>query len=244
MTSLSDQRMTEAIAVTDSYDLAAGEYYDALRHPTCRNFGEASRRLLQSYAASDLLGHTLEVGCGMSTVAEILTDRQHPLDQLVLSDASRAMIEHSRKWSKQGARLLVAEADSLPFMDGSFGALVASLGDPYNTRRFWEEAHRCLRGKGLVFFTTPSFRWASDYRASHRYLPSESEFLLEGGTELRLPSHILQESEQLALIESCGFAMQGVGGFRIGHLTSPISPKLAGHDEDDVVVIYVAAKRA
>jgi len=59
---------------------------------------------------------------------------------------------------------LILDAERLAIQNKSVDAVVASLGDPYNTSAFWRECARVVRPGGRVLFTTPAFAWAHSFR--------------------------------------------------------------------------------
>lgn len=190
-----------------AFDAVAAEYYDSSRHPTCWNFRIASRRLLRTWLRHYPPGKAMcDVGCGDSLLAELLSKGQRRVDQLILLDASPAMLAYSQKYSKLGARLQLADTEALPLDSGSCDLLVSSLGDPYNKAPFWNEAARVISRSGFVFFTSPSYEWAFAFR---RNLPQDlhtrAEFELRDGSRVWLPSYICPESDQIQLIEQAGF---------------------------------------
>ena len=80
-----------------NYGDLAREYYDSVRHPTCANFREASRRLLISWLSTLALSgaHLLEVGAGASIVSEWLSRNGRILDRFIVTDLSSKMLQYS-----------------------------------------------------------------------------------------------------------------------------------------------------
>jgi hypothetical protein len=121
--------------------------------------------------------------------------------------------------------------------------LVASLGDPYNRRDFWQEAFRVLQPSGKVLFTTPSHEWAGAFRKdAHNDL---AEFELASGQKVCAPSMILEVDEQLDLMQSAGFRTLAVHEVLRNDLRhTPISPKLMLPELDlaPIVRAYLARK--
>src|SRR5262249_45994974 len=146
------------------------EYYDSVRHPTCQNFRDSSRTLIRSFLSKRDQSYSMicEVGPGNSLVAEYLNDQRSTAENLYLIDSSIGMLAYSFEYSQAGAKFVIGDAERLPFAEGSFDIVVASLGDPYNTARFWEEVAHILRTKAWCVFTTPSFEWASHYRTQSK----------------------------------------------------------------------------
>jgi SAM-dependent methyltransferase len=188
----------------------------------------------------------LEVGCGLSLLADILKQRGSSLDHVLLTDSSPSMLRYSARWHELGAVSVLSSADALPVQDSSVDVVVSSLGDPYNTKEFWSEVRRCLKSGGRAFFTTPSYEWASSYRHREHYPDSESEFLLRSGVEVTLPSLIVPEAEQIDLIEASGLKVVSRARFALSELTGRVSPKLRipGSVDVPIVVAYVATSWA
>jgi SAM-dependent methyltransferase len=213
-----------------AYTPLAKEYYNPLLHPTCHNFREASKLILQnSFSSQDLCnGLILEVGSGKSLAAEIMSEMGRPLHQLTLSDASSDMLLHSEQWQAGGAQLMIAEAEQLPVAAETFTLIVASLGDPYNTLSGWQEFYRVLRPGGTILFTTPADEWASLFRDKEDKRDSDfAQFTLQNGCEIRVPSWIYSKNEQTAMIEQAGLSVKSVVSVGLSQLdSSHISPKL------------------
>jgi SAM-dependent methyltransferase len=124
--------------------------------------------------------------------------------------------------------LIVADSTKLPLAHGCLDLLVSSLGDPYNDLKFWEEARRLLRPGGAVFFTTPSYDWATDFRGSgHRNGIEYAEFELSNGERVYVPSKIYPRDKQTELIGKAGLVVEGYAVVTLSEITSsPLSPKL------------------
>lgn len=225
-------------AAPAAFDQIATEYYDSTRHPTCANFETASVRLLRdSNLAACYRRRVLEVGSGRSVVAKLFRELGASLSQLLLTDASAAMLSYSADYAKLGARTIVAEADRLPVSAQGVGVLVSSLGDPYNRPAFWREAFRILAPGGIGFFTTPSYEWARSFR---RMSSESAGYELRDGTSAFFPSFIYAESHQRSMIESAGFLVTATRRVDLGVLAGHvISPKLLCHGTlSSIVTLY------
>jgi SAM-dependent methyltransferase len=237
--------MLDTLRVT--YEHLASEYYDAVRHPTCKNFSEASANLLGKWLQAFPIsrGWLCEVGAGKSFVAEFLTQKSRTVDHLILMDSSPSMLAYSKQWASFGAHLVLSNAEMLPLASDSMELLVSSLGDPYNSKEFWNEAYRVLRRGGLSFFTTPSYDWAVAFRPrDDEEARMSAEFQLSDGARALVPSWIYSVSEQLRLIESSGLVVKSVAHVPLSALESErLSPKLLVGDADaSVVTGFVAIK--
>jgi hypothetical protein len=227
------------------FNTLAGEYYDARLHPTCNNFRVASMQIVRRHIGNKH-GRICEVGCGKSIVAEILSEDSIQLPDLLLTDSSTAMLEHSREWEQRGAQLEVVSANQLSVEDSSINTLVGSLGDPYNDGTFWREAKRGLSPSGIIVFTTPSYEWSASFR---RDLPEElankAEFVLHNGQQVWIPSIIYPELEQIRMIEGAGLSVVKVERITLGDLAGErLSPKLMvlGEPSAPVVTGYIAKR--
>jgi hypothetical protein len=211
-----------------AYDRIAAEYYDAIRHPTCADFRDASRMLLTKFLAgrSPPL-HALELGAGKSLLAECFSARGFPLRTLTITDASATMLEYSEPWRADGATLAVASVESFEAVDGSFDLIASCLGDPYNTPTLWRRIAQWLAPGGDCFYTTPSFSWAEQFRARHQGgRDAVAEFLVDGES-VYVPSSVLQPEAQRAMIEAAGLRVEGVSVVTRQDLPSGTrSPKL------------------
>lgn len=221
------------------YDILAQEYYDARRHPTCANFGEASSRALRGVlSAVPQKGRVLEIGCGRSTVAELLVASGGSLRPLMLTDASPQMLLHSSQYESLGAQCFVADASDLPINAGSVELIVSSLGDPYNCFPFWHEVQRLLKPHGGGFFTTPSYDWCRAFRTTRGR--DTAEFELADRSRLETPSFICSKGEQARMIEAAGLRLLEIVDVAAGAISrTPISSKLiSGNALASVVTLY------
>lgn len=210
----------------ESYSEIAGEYYDAILHPTCASLRELSEAFLVPRIAAlpATLRCLVEVGAGRSILAPVWVGCGRPSNVLTLLDSAPGMLAYSAEWQVRGASLSLAEASALPFEDGSVDVVVASLGDPYNCRAFWRETARVLRTGGSVLFTTPALEWSSRFRNPE--LRDTAEFLRKDGTVLLMPSNILSEENQATMFEEAGLRLEEIATFSVADLQSPPAPKL------------------
>ncbi|WP_081247273.1 methyltransferase domain-containing protein [Mycobacterium avium] len=229
-----------------SYEALAAEYYDSAKHPTCANFGLASRRLLcplldVTFMSGDRI---CEVGPGRSSVAEWLHGRGEKLNQLILVESSRGMARYSQGWVNAGAQLFHADARRMPLKDSSVSIVVASLGDPYNDLAFWREARRVLKRNGVVLFTTPAFEWAEGFRGSNGNAVDLAEFELSDGRLVGVPSLVRAENDQLSMIRDSGLDVVKIAHATVHDLAGErLSSKLVTEKRRDhrpIVTAYFA----
>jgi ubiquinone/menaquinone biosynthesis C-methylase UbiE len=194
---------------TGTYKDISREYYDRAQHPTCANFREASTAILvpwlSKFAKQGM--QIIEVGAGASIVSDWLAVERREINGFVASDLYLQMLQYSRE--PIPPKRVVCDAQCLPFVSACFDVLVASLGDPYNTRSFWTESARVLRAGGYILFTTPSSEWALQFRGSSE----DAEFLLRGGDRIAVPSFVMPEARQLEMIQACGLEVIDIRSF-------------------------------
>lgn len=230
-----------------TYEMLVPEYYDSVRHPTCANFRQASYSLLKGWVQLLLSqnGRVCEVGPGKSLIAELLTQHGYILDNLFLVDSSPSMLAYSNHGNTHGAKLMLGNAEALPIPSGSISIVVSSLGDPYNSLRFWKETSRILKRGGLALFTTPSYEWAIAYRGECGEDFAYAEFELANGRKVRVPSIIYPVNEQIRLIESSGLIVEEITHIPLSALDlDELSPKLSvlKESKSSVVAGYLASK--
>ncbi len=212
-----------------SFNVVADEYYNPAHHPTCNNFRRGSAVIVARWLRETLDDDTCicEVGAGKSLVAEVLLSDGRSLDQLLITDQSARMLQYSRPFETEGARLAVADAENLPLESGSIDCLVASLGDPYNQIGFWTEAKRVLTENGTAVLTVPSYDWARCFRKAGMTDFDRAEFELADGRRVFIPSFIYPESQQKALVEKAGLTVEDIQEVTLGELVNEeLSPKL------------------
>lgn len=210
----------------DTYDSVAPEYYDVELHPTCRNFRDASRSFLRE-ALSNLPreGWAVEAGAGDSLTGEL---GQAAFEKLILLDKSEAMLSYSRKY-RFFADLVIGDALALPFADESLSLIIASLADPFNVTRFWNEVHRTLKMGAHCIFTSPSHEWASSFRDnSTRELEDAALFQLRSGEHVYLPSLVRPEASQIEMIRRAGLRLVATSSISSDTIPGPYSPKIVG----------------
>lgn len=221
----------------DAYAELAAEYYDRTRHPTCANFRNGSIWILEQWLteAWPASGWICETGAGRSVVSEVAARRGLDRGKLILLDSVPAMLEPTDDQS----HFLIADALKLPFCDNALELLVSSLGDPYNVPDFWSEATRVLKPGGSVLFTTPSMPWSLAFRADEDDMRQSAEFELIGGRVVSVPSFILSEEDQSALMRSSGVLIDDIRSATASELdASRLSPKLECVGQGPIVTGY------
>ncbi len=233
-----------------SYQEIASEYYNALRHPTCANFREASARIISRWLEkleTDEM-QICEVGAGNSLLAELLKASNKNYKKLFITDASPAMLSYSGQWASEKNILQLSDATDLSLPAESLDLLVASLGDPYNTPEFWEEVYRVLRMGGIAIFTTPSYKWAVSFRVKFNEEVSSADFELADGRKVSVPSYIYSPENQIELVEKNRLSVLDYTGAPLSEISSEIiSPKLLidnlDENKDSIVEGYLVTKK-
>ncbi len=201
--------MAIAPSALASYAQLALEYYDPQRHPTCANLREASAALLREWISvhAESGAAVLETGAGRS----LATDLANQLGlrvALTVSDKSPEMLAKTPLSFGEGR--IILDAECMAVQNSSFDVIVSSLGDPYNTEAFWRECARILRPNGYVFFTTPSFAWASRFRTETGAPAMAAEFWLAEGRTLFVPSFVFSHAAQKRMIHATGLRVEAV----------------------------------
>jgi SAM-dependent methyltransferase len=208
-----------------SYEDVASEYYDASRHPTCRDLRQLSAEFLVPLLRAGLppIGSLVETGPGMSILAPEAA-AANALSRVTLVDSSPAMLAYSNKWVTRGAHGVVSSAEVTGLPSESASLIVSSLGDPYNGPGFWREVARLLTPEGKCLFTIPSFEWSSSFRSGGER--QVAEFLRGDGVRLLMPSHVWSEEEQVQMIEAAGLHVKNRVSYGTEMLKTQPAPKL------------------
>ena len=159
--------------MADNYAATDGLYYTPLPKFAC---DEAAALL-----AGEKFGAMLDVGCGSGRLLSVLA-AAHPDASLVGLDISPKMLAHAREKTAGCPRVSFVEggAGSLPFSDGSFGAVACIMSFhhyPYPERAV-EEAFRVLGEGGLYIL--------SDVDGSGGGKPGEEEYKLHTADEAEM----------------------------------------------------------
>lgn len=218
-----------------SYSELADEYYDSKRHPTCRNFRDASMSYISKQLDKLLMADSfarrvaVDVGAGRSVLAEYMYSKGIDVDCLILVDESVGMLSNSKSFLSMGASLVVGSARDLPLASASVGLMVVSLGDPFNQPEFWFESARCLSEGAVIVFTAPSYKWASSFRGSSSLeVEGAAYFELGGGTAIYVPSYVYSESGQVDMAGRAGLELIDMSHIEVSQIPKPHSSKLLG----------------
>lgn len=139
--------------VKASYTGSIPEYYDGCLGPA---WFDAFAQDLARRVPPKPLGDVLEIACGSGLVTRRLRERLDPALRLVATDLSKAMLDFARGklGDRPGIEWREADAASLPFADGEFGAVVCSFGVMFvpDKKGAFREARRVLREGGVFVF--------------------------------------------------------------------------------------------
>lgn len=191
-----------------SYADLASEYYNEELHPTSAALGSASVLSLRRLAAERQdAGQLLEVGAGRGSLGDlrdVLT-----WQRALVSDVSLRMLSSARGLPyTRSAQFVLLNAQRLGVRAASIDTILASLADPYSSRRFWNEVARCLRPDGAIMWTSPSYEWASHWRQKSGEPSHRAIFELQDGERVAVPSVVLPLGEQLCVIEQAGLRVK------------------------------------
>ena len=165
------------------------------------------------------------------------------VEHLTVLDDSEPMLEHSRACLPAGASFLLGSAIDTGLEGASVDTIVASAGDPYNEPAFWAECRRLLKPGGRVFFTTPSYVWASRFRKEEPSPEHVAAFALSDGTIIDTPSFVLPEGRQVAMMDNAGLAAHLLDRETLADLAvnGVVAPKLDVLAPDEPVLLLYSA---
>lgn len=178
--------------IRSEYDASAGAYERRWRDYVTATVRETVNRIPRTHLTS-----VLDIGCGTGSLLARVSE-EAPDCALAGVDLSPVMIATARARLPQHARLTAADAESLPFADGTFDVVVSS-----SSFHFWPEPARALQECKRVVKKTGSLvisDWCDDfllcrvcdrllrlrYGSSHRVYGAEEceRFIREAGFEL------------------------------------------------------------
>lgn len=183
------------------YELIAPEFTESLRITTA-NFHTITQDFFQG-AIRQLVPPSspcLEIGPGGGWLRRAL---EWPDVAYVCADISRTMLLKSRGPSEQA---VCATARNLPFAEGTFDSVFASLADSYCYPAALCEIRRVLRSGGSLLLSSPAREWADAIRSpTSRHATS---FRLRDGRDIPVYSFALALQELGSLVELCGFEVE------------------------------------
>jgi ubiquinone/menaquinone biosynthesis C-methylase UbiE len=183
-------------ALATVYDRRWSRYVEASTAATLRRIPlEAGERLL-------------DVGCGTGLLLGCLAGRS-PFRELTGVDLSPGMVAQARGRLPASVRLLVGDAEALPFPPASFDVAVSVSSFHYwpAPARGLEELRRVLRPGGRLIITD----WCDDYLACR---------ICDRLLRLVNPSHprIFGQAECGALLSGAGYQVTSLERYRISWL--------------------------
>lgn len=150
----------------------------------------------------------LELACGTGVVTNSLLARLSPAASIHATDVSRTMVEYAQANARPDGRLKwqIADAQSLPFEDARFDAIVCQFGATFFADKLqaFREARRALRPGGKLLFNVwtempenPVFH--SVELALRALLPDEPTPIMP------TPSSMADPAPVTALLKEAGF---------------------------------------
>jgi ubiquinone/menaquinone biosynthesis C-methylase UbiE len=193
------------MTTTATFSGSIPAYYDSCLGPAWFDaFGADLAKRLPAASSGDVL----EIACGTGLVTRRLREHIDPARRLVASDISNAMLDYARNKliHLQGIEWLEANAASLPFSDGEFGAVVCAFGLMFvpDKRAALSEVQRVLGSGGLFLFNV----WdrldrnpaaATNARVVADLFPGDAEVQLTTPYEMHDPELLRQ------LLQQAGF---------------------------------------
>jgi len=206
--------MTEAKA---NFGGSMPEYYDRCLGPAWFDIFAAD---LVSRLPARPPGDVLEVACGTGLLTRRIRERLDPAIRLVATDLSRAKLDYARGMLGDGNDIEWREADaaSLPFGDGEFGAVVCAFGVMFvpDRQAAFREARRVLKEGGIFLFNV----WDRIEENAHVAINAQViEELFPGDGELRFRTPY--EMHDSALLQRL-LADAGFGEVRIETKRFPV----------------------
>jgi ubiquinone/menaquinone biosynthesis C-methylase UbiE len=118
---------------------------------------EPSSKIVSELIPEGFEGNLLEVAAGTGRLTRHLVDRLSPEGRLVATDLSEDMLDVARaRVSSDKLSFQVADAQALPFPDGSFDRVLCQYGLMFlpDKQKGFDEAYRVLRTGGRFIFAT------------------------------------------------------------------------------------------
>jgi len=141
------------VDLSTSFSGSIPQYYDMCLGPA---WFDAFAADLAQRLPTKPPGDVLEIACGTGLLTRRVRERLDPSVRLVASDLSKAMLDYARGklGDANGIEWREADAVSLPFHDGEFGALVCGFGVMFvpDKEAALGEARRVLKDGGILLF--------------------------------------------------------------------------------------------
>ena len=147
---------------------------------------EVGRRLIDNMGLFRIAPQRIvDLGCGTGQIGRALS-QHYPKAQVIYTDLAFGMVQHARKqlsfWRRRHGRFLCADAERLPFADGSVDLLVSNLTFQWcrDLPSLFSECQRVLAPNGLLLFSTLGPDTLKELRSSWQQVdnhPHINEFI-------------------------------------------------------------------
>lgn len=149
-------------------------------------------------------GRVLDIGCGAGHDSRYLTDLEY---EVVSTDLSGEALSICRQVAPQATPFQVDVGHGLPFNDGSFGFIVASLSLHYfdwlTTERVFQDVKRCLTPGGLLLVRLNSTKDVNHGAVGHEEI--EPKLFLVNGERKRF-----FDQESIDALFKTGWEIRGI----------------------------------
>ena len=180
------------------------QFYDDYMGPV--QFGPFATDLAQRMPA-ELHGHVLEIACVTGLLTRELRRRLLPSVEIVATDLADPMLDYAREHvTGPGLTWQRADAQALPFGDGSFDAVACGFGFMFapDRARAFAEARRVLGPGGLLLFNVWD-RIEENPHALANAQAVESRFPGDADMKFRTPYELHDPALLRSLLAQAGF---------------------------------------
>lgn len=175
-------------AQAEGYDRGAdGKFSAAAYQEILRRMKDAGRSCI------------LDIGCGNGNILAALSKSGQGM-RLAGLDLSVKMIEEARKKVGDKVKLIVGDAEELPFQDRSMDFIICNMSFHHypNPKRVLSEMHRVLKSKGTLLIGDPN-----PPLLLRKLINTTSRFTSSGDYKM------YSRKEFESLLRECGWQMEG-----------------------------------